>query len=99
MTAREFAAKIKTPYPTVAAWLRDDGKREKLLPGAYAQEIGGLKIWMIPASLAENFAKPSRGRPRITVQSPTQKEKTVKPVRQRVKKARKSGIKNRKAKQ
>ena len=35
MTAQEFAIKINTPYPTVAAWLRE-GK----VPGAQMQEVG-----------------------------------------------------------
>jgi hypothetical protein len=59
MTATEFAEKINTPYPTVAAWLRE-GK----VPGAVLQEFGTVKFWMIPADVLKDFVRPKKGRPR-----------------------------------
>jgi hypothetical protein len=59
MTAREFAAKIKKPYPTVATWLRK-GK----VKGAEAHTLGAVTVWLIPVETATGFEYPKRGRPR-----------------------------------
>ena len=58
MTAREFAAVIKRPYPTVALWLR-----KGLVPGVKEIELGTAKLWQIPVSAVETFVPPKRGRP------------------------------------
>jgi len=58
MTATEFAEKINTPYPTVAAWLR-----EGRIPGAELQEVGNMKFWLIPADVLKDFVRPKKGRP------------------------------------
>lgn len=59
MTAREFAHLVNTPYPTVAQWLRD-GR----VPGAEMQEIGNLKVWLIPKDVLKDFKRPEMGRPK-----------------------------------
>lgn len=59
MTAREFARLVNTPYPTVAQWLRD-GR----VPGAQLQEIGSLKVWLIPKDALKDFKRPDMGRPK-----------------------------------
>jgi len=59
MTASEFAEKINTPYPTVAAWLRE-GK----VPGAVLHEFGTVKFWMIPVDVLKDFVRPKKGSPR-----------------------------------
>ncbi len=61
MTASEFAEKINTPYPTVAAWLR-----EGRVPGAQLHEFGKVKFWMIPADVLKDFMRPKKGRPKKT---------------------------------
>lgn len=61
MTANEFAEKINTPYPTVAAWLR-----EGRVPGAELQEVGNLKFWLIPVDVLKDFVRPKKGRPSLT---------------------------------
>jgi hypothetical protein len=58
MTAREFAAAIKRPYPTVALWLR-----KGLVPGVQEIELGTAKLWQVPVSAVETFVPPKRGRP------------------------------------
>lgn len=58
MTASEFAEKINTPYPTVAAWLR-----EGRIPGAELQQFGNIKFWMIPVDVLKDFSRPKKGRP------------------------------------
>jgi excisionase family DNA binding protein len=58
MTATEFAEKINTPYPTVAAWLR-----EGRIPGAELHEIGNMKLWLIPVDVLKDFVRPKKGRP------------------------------------
>ncbi len=58
MTASEFAEKINTPYPTVAAWLR-----EGRVPGAQLHEFGKVKFWMKPADVLKDFIRPKKGRP------------------------------------
>ena len=58
MTASEFAEKINTPYPTVAAWLR-----EGRVPGAELQQFGNTKFWMIPVDVLRDFIRPKKGRP------------------------------------
>lgn len=58
MTAREFAAAIKRPYPTVALWLRNG-----LVPDVEVIELGTAKLWQIPVSAVETFIQPKRGRP------------------------------------
>ena len=58
MTATEFAEKINTPYPTVAAWLR-----EGRIPGAELQEVGNMKFWLIPVDVLKDFVRPKKGRP------------------------------------
>ena len=59
MTATEFAEKINTPYPTVAAWLR-----EGRVPGAQLQQFGNVKFWMIPTDVLKDFTRPKKGRPK-----------------------------------
>jgi hypothetical protein len=59
MTAREFAAAIKRPYPTVALWLR-----QGLVPGVEEIQLGTAKLWQIPATAVETFVPPKRGRPK-----------------------------------
>jgi hypothetical protein len=59
MTASEFAEKINTPYPTVAAWLR-----EGRVPGAQLQALGNLKFWLIPVDVLKDFSRPKKGRPK-----------------------------------
>ena len=59
MTAREFAQLVNTPYPTVAQWLRD-GR----VPGAELQNIGSLKVWLIPREALKDFKRPEMGRPK-----------------------------------
>jgi hypothetical protein len=63
MTAAEFAEAIGVPYPTVALWLRE-GRIEE----ASQLELGGLKIWQIPASAVKHYkgeqVRPKRGRPK-----------------------------------
>jgi len=61
MTASAFAEKINTPYPTVAAWLRE-GK----VPGAALHEFGNVKFWMIPVDVLKDFVRPKKGRPALT---------------------------------
>jgi hypothetical protein len=71
MTAREFAAKIKKPYPTVATWLRK-GK----VKGAEAHKLGAVTVWLIPVEIANSFKDyPTRGRPKKTGEktAPTKK--------------------------
>lgn len=58
MTASEFAEKINTPYPTVAAWLR-----EGRVPGAELHQFGNVKFWMIPVDVLKDFIRPKKGRP------------------------------------
>jgi hypothetical protein len=58
MTATEFAEKINTPYPTVAAWLRDG-----LVPGAELHTFGKVKFWTIPVDVLKDFVRPKKGRP------------------------------------
>jgi|SRR5215475_1648525 len=60
MTATEFAEKINTPYPTVAAWLR-----EGRVPGAEMREVGNLKFWLIPVDVLRDFTRPKKGRPAL----------------------------------
>ena len=64
MTATEFAEKINTPYPTVAAWLR-----EGRVPGAQLQQFGNVKFWMIPADVLKDFTRPKKGRPKKDVET------------------------------
>jgi hypothetical protein len=59
MTAREFAAAINRPYPTVALWLRSD-----LIPEATFIQLGGMRVWQIPAHVASTFVPPKQGRPK-----------------------------------
>lgn len=59
MTAREFAAAINRPYPTVALWLRND-----LIPEATSIQLGGMRVWQIPAHVASTFVPPKQGRPK-----------------------------------
>jgi hypothetical protein len=59
MTAREFAAKIKRPYPTVATWLR-----KGRVKGAEAHKLGAVTVWLIPVETATDFNEPKRGRPK-----------------------------------
>jgi hypothetical protein len=58
MTAREFAAAIKRPYPTVALWLR-----QKRIPGAFQESVGDFSIWQIPVEAVDTFEPPKPGRP------------------------------------
>ena len=58
MTAREFAAAIDRPYPTVALWLR-----QKRIPGAYQESVGDFSVWQIPAEAIDEFKPPALGRP------------------------------------
>ena len=62
LTAAEFSKAINVPYPTVALWLRA-GRIE----GATQLEIGGLKVWQIPAEAVKSYKgdqkRPKRGRP------------------------------------
>lgn len=58
MTAREFAAAIDRPYPTVALWLR-----QKRVPGAYQESVGDFSVWQIPVEAVEEFKPPALGRP------------------------------------
>lgn len=58
MTAREFAAAIDRPYPTVALWLR-----QKRVPGAYQESVGDFSVWQIPAEAIDEFKPPALGRP------------------------------------
>jgi hypothetical protein len=59
MTAREFAAAINRPYPTVALWLRQ-GK----VPGAYQESVGDFSVWQIPSDAVKDFQAPKLGRPK-----------------------------------
>ncbi|HKQ76712.1 MAG TPA: hypothetical protein VJ810_23660 [Blastocatellia bacterium] len=59
MTAREFAAAINRPYPTVALWLR-----QNRVPGAYQEKVGDFSVWQIPVEAVEGFEPPKPGRPR-----------------------------------
>jgi hypothetical protein len=63
LTAAEFAGAIGVPYPTVALWLR-----QNKVKGATQLELGGLKVWQIPASSVELYKgqenRPKRGRPK-----------------------------------
>jgi hypothetical protein len=59
MTAREFAAAIKRPYPTVALWLRNN-----LIPEATFVQFGKMRVWQIPLSVLETFTPPKIGRPK-----------------------------------
>ena len=59
MTAREFAAAIKRPYPTVALWLRNN-----LIPEATFIQLGKMRVWQIPLSVLETFTPPKIGRPK-----------------------------------
>lgn len=74
MTAQEFAIKINTPYPTVAAWLRE-GK----VPGAQMQEVGNLRFWLVPGDVLRDFQRPQRGRPKKTA---SDSKKAIKKVAQ-----------------
>lgn len=58
MTAREFAAAIDRPYPTVALWLR-----QKRIPGAYQETVGDFSLWQIPIEAVDEFKPPALGRP------------------------------------
>ena len=58
MTAREFAAAINRPYPTVALWLR-----QNKVPGAYQESVGDFSVWQIPAEALKDFQQPKLGRP------------------------------------
>lgn len=70
MTASEFAEKINTPYPTVAAWLR-----EGRVPGAELQQFGNVKFWMIPVDVLKDFSRPKKGRPKkAEVNKPAKKK-------------------------
>lgn|SRR5215475_5940689 len=70
MTAREFARLVNTPYPTVAQWLRD-GR----VPGAELQEIGNLRVWLIPKDVLKDFKRPEMGRPALTDEEKARKVK------------------------
>jgi len=59
MTAREFAAAIDRPYPTVALWLR-----QNRVPGAYQEKVGDFSVWQIPIEAVDEFEPPKPGRPR-----------------------------------
>lgn len=59
MTAREFAAAINRPYPTVALWLRSE-----LIPEATFIQLGGMRVWQIPMSVLDTFKPPKIGRPK-----------------------------------
>jgi len=59
MTAREFAAAIDRPYPTVALWLR-----QNRVPGAYQEKVGDFSVWQIPVEAVKAFKPPKPGRPR-----------------------------------
>jgi len=72
MTATEFAEKINTPYPTVAAWLR-----EGRVPGAELQEIGNLKFWLIPVDVLKDFTRPKKGRPTLTDEEKARRAKKL----------------------
>ena len=80
MTATEFAEKINTPYPTVAAWLRDG-----LVPGAELHTFGKVKFWTIPVDVLKDFERPKKGRPRKEV-STAKKTKTAKKTAKNLKK-------------
>ncbi len=58
MTAREFAAAIDRPYPTVALWLR-----QNRVPGAYQEKVGDFSVWQIPIEAVKGFEQPKLGRP------------------------------------
>ena len=68
MTAREFAAAINRPYPTVALWLR-----KGLVPGVGEIELGTAKLWQVPTTAVETFVPPKRGRPRKAKPEPKAK--------------------------
>jgi hypothetical protein len=59
LTAREFAAAINRPYPTVALWLRNN-----LIPEATYIQLGKMRVWQIPLSVLETFKPPKIGRPK-----------------------------------
>jgi hypothetical protein len=59
MTAREFAAAISRPYPTVALWLR-----QGLIPQATSIQLGAMRVWQIPLTVIETFEPPKIGRPK-----------------------------------
>jgi hypothetical protein len=73
MTASDFAKKINTPYPTVAAWLR-----EGRIPGAELQQFGSVKFWMVPVDVLKDFERPKKGRPRKVGAVKTKASKAVK---------------------
>lgn len=58
MSAREFAAAIGRPYPTVALWLR-----QNKVAGAYQESVGDFSIWQIPVEAVRDFQPPKPGRP------------------------------------
>ena len=70
MTAREFAAAIKRPYPTVALWLRKD-----LIPEATFIQLGNMRVWQIPLSVLETFTPPRIGRPKKAATNKSAKAK------------------------
>jgi predicted site-specific integrase-resolvase len=63
LTAAEFAEAIEVPYPTVALWLREGRIKE-----AEPLQLGGLKVWQIPAEAVKRYKgeqkRPKRGRPK-----------------------------------
>lgn len=70
MTAREFAAAIKRPYPTVALWLR-----KNLIPEATFIQLGNMRVWQIPFSVLKTFEPPKIGRPKKTATKKSAKAK------------------------
>lgn len=62
ITAAEFAEAIGVPYPTVALWLREGRIAE-----AEQLELGGLRVWQMPATAVKLYKgeqkRPKRGRP------------------------------------
>jgi len=80
MTASEFSEKINTPYPTVAAWLR-----EGRVPGAELHQFGNTKFWMIPADVLKDFTRPKKGRPLLTDEEKARrmKKKAKKPAKKK----------------
>jgi hypothetical protein len=73
MTAREFAAAINKPYPTVALWLR-----QNRVPGAYQERVGDFGVWQIPVEAVKQFEPPKQGRPKkaTTETKPAAKKRT-----------------------
>lgn len=88
MTAREFAAAVDRPYPTVALWLR-----QNRVAGAYQERVGDFSVWQVPVEAVKEFEQPKLGRPPKAASEDAEPSTAAQAKRTLTKKDRSVGVK------